>query len=249
MARVVKAHAVRRNEILDVARRLVDTKGYEQMTIQDILDDLRISKGAFYHYFDSKQALLEAMIERMGEGVEQLVLAIVHDPALPALEKLQRVFDMLNRLKTARKELFLPLLRVWYADDNAIVRQKLRVVWLKLVTPWYAAIIRQGIQEGVFTTSYPDQVGEVVLSLIWDLSDALGELLLSFKPERDDMLRVESIFAAYTEALERVLGVSTGSLHLTDAETLKEWFVSPQDHAEGRSMTVSEHVSAIVHKR
>src|SRR5260221_161474 len=123
MARVVKAHAVRRNEILDVARRLVDTKGYEQMTIQDILDDLRISKGAFYHYFDSKQALLEAMIERMGEGVEQLVLAMVHDPALPALKKLQRVFDMLNRLKTARKELFLPLLRVWYADDNAIVRQ------------------------------------------------------------------------------------------------------------------------------
>jgi len=249
MARVVKAHAVRRNEILDVARRLVDTKGYEQMTIQDILDDLRISKGAFYHYFDSKQALLEAMIERMGEGVEQLVLAIVHDPALPALEKLQRVFDMLNRLKTARKELFLPLLRVWYADDNAIVRQKLRVVWLKLVAPWYSAIIRQGIQEGVFTTSYPDQVGEVVLSLIWDLSDTLGELLLSFKPERDDMLRVESIIAAYTDALERVLGVSTGSLHLTDAETLKEWFVSPQDHAEGRSMTVGEHASAIVHKR
>ena|SRR5216683_414033 len=249
MARVVKAHAVRRNEILDVARRLVDTKGYEQMTIQDILDDLRISKGAFYHYFDSKQALLEAMIERMGEGVEQLVLAIVHDPALPALEKLQRVFDMLNRLKTARKEFFLPLLRVWYADDNAIVRQKLRVAWLKLVAPWYSAIIRQGIQEGVFTTSYPDQVGEVVLSLIWDLSGTLGELLLSFKPERDDMLRVESIIAAYTDALERVLGVSTGSLHLTDAETLKEWFFSPQDHAEGRSMTVSEHASATVHKR
>ncbi len=249
MARVVKAHAVRRNEILDVARRLVDTKGYEQMTIQDILDDLRISKGAFYHYFDSKQALLEAMIERMGEGVEQLVLAIVHDPALPALEKLQRVFDMLNRLKTARKEFFLPLLRVWYADDNAIVRQKLRVVWLKLVAPWYATIIRQGIQEGVFTTSYPDQVGEVVLSLLWDLGDTLGELLLSFKPERDDMLRVESIVAAYTDALERVLGVSTGSLQLTDAETLKEWFVSPQVHAAGRSMTVSEPTSAVVHKR
>jgi len=151
--------------------------------------------------------------------------------------------------KTTQKAFFLELLRVWYADDNAIVRQKLRVVWLKLVAPWYSAIIRQGIQEGVFKTSYPDQVGEVVLSLIWDLSDALGELLLSFKPERDDMLRVESIIAAYTDALERVLGVSTGSLHLTDDETLKEWFVSPQDHAEGRSMTVSEHASAIVHKR
>src|SRR5262245_58568880 len=55
MARVVKEHAVRRGEILDVAQRLVYTSGYEQMTIQDMLDELQISKGAFYHYFSSKQ--------------------------------------------------------------------------------------------------------------------------------------------------------------------------------------------------
>src|SRR5665647_2543286 len=69
MARVIKEHAVRRGEILDVAQRLVYSKGYEQMTVQDILDGLQISKGAFYHYFGSKPALLEALIERMlGEG-------------------------------------------------------------------------------------------------------------------------------------------------------------------------------------
>ena len=245
MPRVVKEHAVRRSEILDVAQRLVYTKGYEQMTIQDMLDELQISKGAFYHYFDSKQALLSALIERMGDQIEQLVLPIVHDPALPALDKLQRVFAILNRWKIARKEFFLALLRVWYADDNAIVRQKLRVAAVKWVAPWFSTIIRQGIQEGVFTTSYPDQVGEVVLSLVQDLGETLGELLLSFKPERDDMLRVESTVAAYTDALGRVLGAPTGSLCLVDAETLKEWFVSPQDHAVGRSMTVSEHASAI----
>ena len=65
MPRIVKEHAVRRNEILDLAQQLVYTKGYEQMTIQDILDGLQISKGAFYHYFDSKHAVLEAVVERM----------------------------------------------------------------------------------------------------------------------------------------------------------------------------------------
>ena len=55
MSRIVKEeeYTLRRNDILDTARRLVYTKGYEQMTIQDILDALQISKGAFYHYFDS----------------------------------------------------------------------------------------------------------------------------------------------------------------------------------------------------
>src|SRR5215467_4961532 len=115
MARIVKEgiYAGKRNAILDVAQRLIYTKGYEQMTIQDILDDLQISKGAFYHYFDSKQALLEALIERMQEEAAQLVSPIVGDARLPALEKLQRAFDMLNRWKTARKEFFLSLLRVW----------------------------------------------------------------------------------------------------------------------------------------
>ena len=70
----------------------------------------------------------------------------------------------------------------------------------------------------------------MALSLIQDLGETLGELLLSFKPERDDMRRIENTVAAYTDAVERVLGIPTGSLHLTDAETLKEWFVSPRDN-------------------
>jgi TetR/AcrR family transcriptional repressor of nem operon len=232
MARIVKEqeYAVKRNAILDVAQRLVYTKGYEQMTIQDMLDDLQISKGAFYHYFDSKQAVLEALIERMQEEVEQLLLSIVQDPHLGVLEKLRRFFPMLARWKTARKTFILALLRAWYTDDNALFRQKLRATVVKRVTPLLTGIIRQGIQEGVLTTSYPDQVGEVIVSLVLDLGDTIAWLLLSWEPRRDDVRRVESTVAAYTDALERALGAPTGSLPLVDAQTLKEWFVSPGDN-------------------
>ena len=82
MTRIVKEHTVRRNEILDVAQRLVTTRGYEQMTIQDILDELQIAKGTLYHYFDSKRALLEALIERAQGEIEQMLIPLVHDPAL-----------------------------------------------------------------------------------------------------------------------------------------------------------------------
>jgi AcrR family transcriptional regulator len=228
MARIVKEHGVRRNEILDAAQRLVDTKGYEQMTIQDILDALQISKGAFYHYFDSKHSVLEALIQRMQEEVEQLLLPIVHDPHLPALDKLQRTFATLARWKTAQKAFFLALLRVWYADENAIVRQKMRAAAVKRVAPLLTVIIRQGIQEGTLTTSYPDQAGAVVLSLVQDLGDTLGMLLLSFEPKRDDLRRIENTVAAYTDALERVLGAPGASLQLVDTETLSEWFFPPR---------------------
>lgn len=235
MARIVKEeeYAARRNEILDVAQRLVYTKGYEQMTIQDILDDLHISKGAFYHYFDSKGAVLEALVERMVVAeVIPLLTPIVQDPDLTALEKLNRYFDTALRWKTAKKTFMLELLHVWLADENAIVRQKLFALSAKQVTPLLTEIIRQGIQEGVFTTPYPDQVGHVILYILQGLDDTIIELLLSNETQRD-AARIESGVTAYiaalTDALERVLGAPRGSLNLIAPETLKEWFVSPND--------------------
>ncbi len=232
MARIVKEeeYAGKRNAILDVAQRLIYTKGYEQMTIQDMLDDLQISKGAFYHYFDSKQAVLEALVERIGEEVLQFLLPIVRDPGLPALDKFRRYLATLNRWKIGQKAFFLALLRVWYADDNAIVRQKLRTAAMREVAPLFAEIIRQGIQEGVMTATYPDQVGEVIMSLAQDVGETIGALLLSFDAERDDMQRVERTVAVYTDAIERVLGVPPGALSLVDDQTLKEWFVSPREN-------------------
>jgi AcrR family transcriptional regulator len=231
MARIVKEHTVRRNEILDVALQLVYTKGYEQMTIQDILDDLQLSKGAFYHYFDSKQALLEALIERMLDQGIQLILPIVQDPHLSALEKLQSYFATIARWRTTQKTFFFSLLRVWYMDDNAIVRQKMRsTIVIKRITSLLTGIIGQGIQEGVFTTSYPDQVGEVIVSLGFDFQETIGWQILSFDPKRDDLLPIERTVAVYTDALERVLGAPKDSLQFVDTETLKEWLFTPRDN-------------------
>ena len=231
MARVVKDYAVRRNEILDVAQRLMVTAGYEQMTIQDILDELGISKGAFYHYFSSKQELLEAIIERMLTETEQLLAPLLIDISLPALEKFERFFSSIASWKTAQKTFVLALLRVWYLDENAIVRQKLRLTMTKRVTPLVSAIIRQGIQEGIMTASYPEQAGEVVMLLVQDLSETLGLLMLSYKPEAEDMQCFDCTIDAYTEALERVLGTPAGALHLVEPDMMREWVASMEEFA------------------
>ena len=193
MARSVneKEYALKRNQILDVTLRLVYTKGYEQMAIQDILGELQISKGAFYHYFDSKPALLEALIERIGQEALQLLNPIVQDAQLPTLEKLQRFFDTAVRWKTARKTFMLELLRVWYADHNAIVRQKMLAMWSKHTLPLLTVIFHQGIREGVLNISFPDQIGVVLLSLIQGIGDAFAELLLAREPQGDELEHAE----------------------------------------------------------
>ena len=231
MTRIVKEHTVRRNEILDVAQRLVTTRGYEQMTIQDILDELQIAKGTLYHYFDSKRALLEALIERAQGEIEQMLIPLVHDPALSALDKLQRFFATINQRNSAQKSFALAFIRVWYTDENAIVREKMHATRVKRVTPWLTTIIAQGVQEGSLTTAYPDQMGRVILSLLDDLVDTLAGLLLSDDQEQNNLSQAERIVAATTCAIALLLGLSPDALYLADAEALKVWFPEAQNNA------------------
>jgi AcrR family transcriptional regulator len=231
MARRIRAEqrVVKRNEILDAAQRLVYSKGYQEMTIQDILDALQISKGAFYHYFDSKPALLEALIERIWQETKQVISPIVQDPQLPALEKMHRFFDTVARWKTARKAYLLALLQIWYTDENAIVRQKVQSAMFKRAAPLLAQVIRQGLCEGVFSTPYPEQAGEIALSLLLGMGETYAEILLAGEPTAEDLPHAARVVAAYSRALERILDAPTGSLELMDAETLQAWFGLPRD--------------------
>ncbi len=227
MARTINPaeHAVKRKEILAVAQRLVYTKGYEQMSIQELLAELQISKGAFYHYFDSKQALLEALIEHMREEGLGILLAILREPGISALDKLQRFFDSSARWKTNHKDFIVALMHVWYADDNAIVRQKVQANLIEHATPALAELIHEGIAEGVLDTPFPEQASEVVLTLLQGIGEALGRVLLA-SPSGDAQARADQLVAAYEHALERVLGLPAGSLSLVDSATLAEWFAA-----------------------
>ena len=226
MARITneEEYAVRRNQILDSAQKLVYSIGYEQMTIQDILNDLSISKGAFYHYFDSKQALLEGLVDRLLDEAVKGLFPILQDPDLPALDKFQRFFAASSRWKTARKEYLLAFTRMWYTDENALIRQKVQPALIEHMSPLFTAVIRQGIQEGVMSTPYPEQAGAVILSLFQALGDAFIGMYLRDEPGKHTLSQYEALFAAYTDAMERTLGLSAGSLQLIDQETIKAWF-------------------------
>jgi AcrR family transcriptional regulator len=229
MARTVnqEEYTAKRNQILDATQRLIFSKGYERMTLQDIRNGLQISSGAFYHYFDSKQAVLEAFIERIQQETEKPLLPILHDPHLSALEKLQGFFNTLDRLRIAHKADVVALARVWYTDENAIIRQKVDEAIVKQRAPLLNEIVRQGIGEGLFTTDYPDQAGEVILSLLQGMGNTHARLLFSPEQEQEELhkriARIVDTHAAYMDAIERVLGAPPHSLYRADPEAVKVW--------------------------
>jgi AcrR family transcriptional regulator len=226
MARTVNTtlHTVRRVAFLDVAQRLVQTKGYEEMSVQDVLDELDASKGAFYHYFDSKQALLEAVVERFADGAMAALAPVLGDPDLAALRKLESVFAGIARWKAERKELVLAVMEVWNSDGNAVVREKLSRMTVSRMVPLLSAVVRQGIDEGVFSSVSPDETARVLVSLMQGFQQHAIDLFIARHAGTVTFEVVQRSVAANTEAFERILGIPHGSLTLTDGPTLRFWF-------------------------
>jgi AcrR family transcriptional regulator len=226
MKRIVKDPGVRRTEILDAAERLLEAKGYEQMTIQDIVDALQIAKGTVYYYFPSKEAVLGALVERMGEQMEQLILPIVTDPHLSALEKLLRYFSVSGQWKGAHQRFVRTFMSFWYADENAIVHRKLLRDGMKRFVPSLSQIIRQGVAEGVFTTGHPDQTARMIIALRQDLGDAVADVLGSRPDMPIDPSLITKMTVATAEALERLLGAKAGCVQDAWLEALSQWQTS-----------------------
>jgi AcrR family transcriptional regulator len=228
--RQIKDPIIRRDELLNTAERLIYQKGYELMTVQDILTELSIAKGTFYHYFASKETLLEAIITRMLDDAETLLQPIVTTPNLPALEKLQRFFTTLTRWKAAEhKALLLAVLRVWYANENALTRHLSNTATTERLAPLLSSIVKEGIAQGSFTMPYSDEMGELIIALIHTLQHTLAKRLLSFDPVQDAFDPIVAVVESYNQALERILGAPLHSLELIEPTTLRAWFLNPDD--------------------
>lgn len=239
MARIKKEEDfnVKRGEILDAAQRFIYTRGYAGMAVQDIVAALGISKGAFYHYFPSKPDLLNALIERSTAEILQALAPLIEDPALGALEKLQGYFSSAARWKIERKEYLLALLRVWYNDENALVRQKTYAAGLQVIAPLLTRVFEQGNREGVFHVDQPDRAGQALMALLQGVGETVARLILNLegRPPREALREIQSVTAAYNQAIERVLGAPRGALNLFDQADLRRWVLDDDTHNEGRS--------------
>lgn len=247
MARPIKPEVVakKRREILQAAQELMLTRGYEQMSIRDILDKVQMSNGAFHHYFPSRGALLEAFVEQIRQEVEKPLLPIIHDPQLSAIEKLQGFFDTLNQLRITHKADVVGLGRIWYTDANALVRQKVDEAISQQRVPLLTEIVHQGIREGSFTSAYPDKAGEIIHALLQGMGNTHARLMFSLEQADEQELEhviaeIVTTHAAYMDAIERVLGLAFDALSRTDSDAVELWVTALREQKDMSDAKSSE---------
>ena len=222
MARIVKEHNVRKNEILDTAYSLIYRVGYEQTTIEAIIGETGIAKGTFYHYFKSKLDLLDSLVERMTDKIQEGSMAVIESEK-GALQKFRDLFEMGGTIKLEHREMLIPALKYLVSDENLIARHRMMRRAIEKLTPVYAAIIRQGVSEGVFDTPYPDDVVELILGMSYSLVEITAKLIFELDEKPENIKILERKLRLHEYAMERILGAAEGSLKLYDRRLIERF--------------------------
>jgi AcrR family transcriptional regulator len=205
----VKSQGERRIEILAAAGRLFTSKGYEKTTINDILEMVGIGKGTFYHYFSSKEELLDAIVSQMAEYVVAAARQIADNPQMPAMEKMRAIILLAHNTSSSDNSVIQELKK----PANAQLHQKSVVQTLRGVAPVLAEVVRQGVTEGEFVTPFPLETVEFLLVANQFIFD---EGIFDWTPaERITRAR------AFAGFMEITLGAATGSFDFI-AEVLRK---------------------------
>jgi AcrR family transcriptional regulator len=200
MARTNKDFNNKRNELLEKIWDIFMANGYENTTLSYIMQALNISKGAFYHYFSSKEECADAAIEMyVNSWVAELEER--DEKELKADERLKQIILIGVQIASRNSEQNEKI----NSPANAIFHQKLMVSIIKNSEPLYSEIIKEGVKDGVFNLSHPKETAEMILTL----SNFYLDVDL-FKWDGDTLI---SKITAFEQLLTRVLGAKNNTFN------------------------------------
>ena len=201
----------KKEQILDVSLSLFLEKGYDNTSISDILSNLNIARGTLYYHFESKEAIMDEIIERSIKNVIEEAKGIVFRKGLTVQEKMFTLFSSTSMKRLSGRELMIDYLN---QPQNALFHEKINRSFIQKIVPLLGDIIKEGVEEGTFINAYPYESAEMILVMIIGFMDVYYDNA----DENDIKRRTESLL--YN--MERILGVKEGSFDMFKSLSLYE---------------------------
>ena len=149
--------------ILEVSQRLFFEKGYDNTKIQDIADELGMTKGAIYHHFKSKEEIMDVLGDTMFVNNNPFEIVKKRND-LNGLEKMKYVIN-LNQSNEQMIELTnqaLPLL------ENPQILAKMFESNYQYLLPYWLELVEEGQKDGSIKTNQPKELAELlILTDLW----------------------------------------------------------------------------------
>lgn len=219
-ARIVKDADERKEELLQTALELFAERGYENTPVQAITDAIGIAKGTFYHYFDSKEALLNELVFFFAEHIFGRARNQIAGCDGNAIDKLRILAGGTALMKMEMLEVTLPMGRMLRQPENRLVMERLVDEYGSQLTELMRQIIEEGVEERLFHVTRADMAAEIVVALLF----GLGRSKSTVSMQVDDPAVAAAWFdlmEAFEEAVGRILGVESGRVEVYDVDLLK----------------------------
>jgi AcrR family transcriptional regulator len=221
MPRIVKHPELRRSELLDCAQALILEHGYDNVSLNEIILAAGVSKGAFYHYFSSKEALLEAIAGRFAEAALANIQGVLDAPGLDPLARLNALLTKIRQNKKENARQAWAIFEVLLRPENFLLYHRINLASHARFAPILTDLIKQGVAEGQFDTFDPEGVATLVLQLVARLlrADSSGEMQAAIDA-------LEQRIKLYEVILDRILGLPDGSIHMIEPGYMREVLAS-----------------------
>jgi AcrR family transcriptional regulator len=210
----------RRLEIVQAAEKLFYMKGYENTSIQDVLLAAGISKGGFYHHFESKNKLLEeiciAHVEQSCQRAQQAVEECTGD----AVQKFNVLFDAGGFFEPGDTEFTSLMIRVIYQDGCVQLRDMMQRLRVEKYEQLLTQVIHEGIENQLFFTAYPDSIARLILMMDNALTDEISRALPDARETAEDIGAFIDLLGAYRSGVERLLEAPYGTIQLVALKRL-----------------------------
>ena len=167
MATRTAAQEERRRQILDAAVRAFAEKGYHACRVSDIAEEAGVAYGLVYHYFESKDAVLETIFREMW-GMLLAALNAVAAGDDPPPEQLRKVCAIVLRTWRDYPDVVRVIVREVARSGDQLQRE---VEEIALAFAAIQRIIEQGQEQNVFRTDLSPRLGA------WIVYGALEEIL------------------------------------------------------------------------
>jgi AcrR family transcriptional regulator len=157
--RVVKDPKERRSNIIDMSAQLFLSNGYEETSVNTIVEKLGVAKGTFYHYFKSKEEILEAVLENYLSSYAEGIKKALENKHINGYEKLMLVLRSILSNNQGPEHL------TKHVEDNknARLHQMMDEMFYEKFNPIIVEVLKQGIDEGIFKVDHPEEITEILL--------------------------------------------------------------------------------------
>lgn len=191
-------------QILDALQYLLESKDIQTISVNEIAQTAGIGKGSIYYYFPSKDAILEALIERNYETPVKTAQNLAKQKNVSPFTRMAMIFQACRNssaefLRRNADTMQNP------AQDKLILHQKYLNHLVTELKPALTSIIEQGIETGEIHFDYPAALAEIALIVLAVKSDT------TLIPSSDK--EIEETILGLISLLEKGTGNPAGSLN------------------------------------